>query len=91
MMSVGDQSAMREPRRGRCSTRPCCVSSRSASRSGALLMPKSAQLFLDDLLPGLQIAAEDGVAQPTPDDFDQRCGQRVSRTVMPWSNHGRQW
>lgn len=38
--SCGDSSATRTPRRGRCSTKPCWPSRRSASRSGALLVPK---------------------------------------------------
>ena len=38
-MSRADSATTRTPRRGRCSTSPCCPSSRSASRSGARLIP----------------------------------------------------
>ena len=41
-MSCGDHSVTLDPRRGRCSTSPCCPSSRNASRSGARLMPNPA-------------------------------------------------
>jgi len=90
-MSVGDQSATREPRGETGDHALLCQQPQRLAQRRPADAEVRAQLLLDDLLPGLQIAAQDGVAQPMPGDFDQRRGQCVSRTVMPGRSHGRQW
>jgi hypothetical protein len=46
-----------------------------------------AQLFLDDLVTGLQGTAQDRIAQPVLGDVDERRGQAGSRAVEPCRAH----
>jgi hypothetical protein len=47
-----------------------------------------AQLLLDDLLAGLQLAAQDRVTDAVRGDVNQHRRQLVPRPVLPWGGHG---
>jgi hypothetical protein len=74
------------PRQGRCSTRPCCPSSRSASRSGARLTQPARELLLDQPLAGCEGTADDLPTQPADGQLDQAL--RLQDTRLQLRRHG---